>query len=139
MIRPFFSYSIVLLYLGLSCSVFAERVHITVKDGETGQTVPARAFLRCAGRPVFPSGAPSYRRGVEEHFLLSGADTLDLPGGQCQIEVTRGLEYEPSKVDQLIRYTETKGVFRKPEDGDETLSLYRQARVIYERLAAGSP
>jgi len=40
-----------------------------------------------------------------------------------------------AKVDQLIRYTETKAVFRKSEQKAETLELYRQARAVYERLA----
>jgi len=43
-----------------------------------------------------------------------------------------------AKTDDLIRYTEQKGVFTKPEHREETLKLYREARKIYERLAEGA-
>jgi hypothetical protein len=90
--------SIALLCLVFGEPAVAEKVHITVKDAETGQTIPARAYLHCAGHAVFPEGAPAYRRGAEEHFLLTGTDTFDLPSGPCRVDVARGLEYEPAQV-----------------------------------------
>jgi hypothetical protein len=98
MIRRSCSNSIALFFVCFGQLALAEKVHITVKDAETGATVPARAYLRCGDGPVFPAGTFPYRRGAEEHFLLSGTDIFDLPAGQCRIEVARGLEYEPVQV-----------------------------------------
>jgi len=86
--------------------VFGEKVQIVVKDAETGQTIPARAYLKCGGQPVFPAGAPAYRRGAEEHFLLTGNDSFDLPPSPCDLAVARGLEYEPAQT----RFTPASGV-----------------------------
>lgn len=92
------------LALALICCLFpattglAGNVRIQVKDADTGKTIPARAYLRCGGQPVFPAGAPAYRRGAEEHFLLTGNDTFDLPPSPCQLTVARGLEYEPAEL-----------------------------------------
>ncbi len=82
----------------MSTLILAERVRIEVKDAETGQAVAARAYLRCDGKAVFPPGALAYRRGAEEHFLLTGNDSFDLTPSQCEIEVVRGLEYEPTRL-----------------------------------------
>jgi hypothetical protein len=91
------------LCICLGSPAFAEKVHITVRDAEAGQTVAARAYLRCGDRPVFPAGSPAYRRGTEEHFLLGGTDTFGLPAGQCRIEVARGLEYEPLRINFTVK------------------------------------
>jgi len=80
------------------CPVLAGRTQISVTDAESGQAVAARAYLRCADKPVFPAGAPAYRRGAEEHILLSGKDTFDLPDSPCELVVVRGLEYQPARV-----------------------------------------
>ncbi len=84
--------------LFLGTGAFGEKVRIVVKDAETGQTVAARGYLKCGGQLVFPAGAPAYRRGAEEHFLLTGSDSFDLPPAPCQLTVARGLEYEPAQV-----------------------------------------
>src|SRR3974377_33898 len=89
---------IIVLCPCLNNPAFGEKIHVVVNDAETGMTVPARAYLRCAGSAVFPAGASTYRRGAEEHFLLAGTDTLDLPAAPCELEVHRGLEYEPARV-----------------------------------------
>ncbi|MFB3902191.1 MAG: CehA/McbA family metallohydrolase [Acidobacteriota bacterium] len=94
-----------LISLGFCCltldsgsALVAERVRVVVTDAETGQTVAARAYLKCGGQAVFPAGAPAYRRGAEEHFLLSGDDSFDLPSSPCELTVARGLEYEPARL-----------------------------------------
>jgi hypothetical protein len=89
---------LILLWLWSVSAAFGDKIHIMVRDAESGQLLPARAYLRCAGRPVFPAGAPAYRRGPEEHFLLTGNDTFDLTAAApCELEVQRGLEYEPGR------------------------------------------
>jgi hypothetical protein len=92
--------SLCLVVISLLCGdiLLAEKVRIEVKDAETGQAISARAYLRCGGQPVFPAGAPAYRRGAEEHFLLTGADAFELPASQCELQVARGLEYEPARL-----------------------------------------
>ena len=89
---------VLFLLIGFVLPAVGEKVTIRVNDAESGRTVAARAYLKCGGKPLIPEGVPSYRRGLEEHFLLKGADTLDLPAGPCEIEVVRGLEYEPARV-----------------------------------------
>jgi hypothetical protein len=76
----------------------AEKVQIRVKDAETGQVVPARAYLKCGDREFFPAGASVYRKGPEQHFLLAGSGTIDLPASSCDLQVVRGLEYEPARL-----------------------------------------
>ncbi len=84
--------------LFLESTALAAKVLIVVKDADTGQRVAARAYLKCRGQAVFPAGAPAYRRGAEEHFLLTGNDSFDLPSSPCELTVARGLEYEPVRV-----------------------------------------
>lgn len=106
------------LLMALCTLAIAEKIRIEVTDAETGQTVPARAYLRCGGTSVFPAGLPAYRRGLEEHFLLTGNDTLDLPASQCELKVARGLEYEPVQVS-----------FKVEEGRPVRISLRRWARM----------
>jgi hypothetical protein len=82
----------------LACAAWGASVRITVTDAQTGEVVPARAYLTCDGRRMIPADVPHYRRGEEEHFLLSGNDTLDLADGPCELVAVRGLEYEPARL-----------------------------------------
>jgi len=85
---------------------FGDKVRLVVIDADTNSILPARAYLKCGGKPVIPPGLPSYRRGLEEHFLLKGEDILDLPAGDCEIRVERGTEYEPN----TLRFTAKDGL-----------------------------
>jgi hypothetical protein len=89
---------LVLSFTSLSAGpLVGEQVRIIVKDAETGETLPARAYLKCGGETVFPPETPNYRRGPEEHFLLTGTDTFELPVSSCELTVARGLEYVPAQ------------------------------------------
>jgi hypothetical protein len=80
----------------LACAARGGTIRVTVKDAETGKTVPARAYVTCDGRRITPDHLSPYRRGAEEHFLLSGDDLLDVEGSSCELIAARGLEYHPT-------------------------------------------
>jgi hypothetical protein len=77
----------------------ASRVRIEVVDEATGRPAPARAYLWRGRTPVLPEGFPSYSRGDELHFLVSGNFELDLGAGKYTLRLERGLEYVPAEVD----------------------------------------
>ena len=90
--------AIILVSLSIALPLQAEKLRITAKDAGTGQPAAARAYLRLGGKSVIPAGSSAYRRASEEHFLLTGDDTFELEPGPYDLEVVRGLEYEPAKV-----------------------------------------
>ncbi len=83
------------------------RLRISVVDGATGQPVPARVSVSGAdGRSFAPDDAwrhaddafvRSERRMEYGYFHIDGRATLTVPAGEMVVEVTRGLEYRPSR------------------------------------------
>ncbi len=66
------------------------KLQIIVVDKQTGQPIPCRMHLRSAnGRPRVPKKAAAW----DDHFVVPGRITLDLPIGNYSFEVERGLEY----------------------------------------------
>ncbi len=148
MSRTFALCLVIPLCLCLSTPAFGEKILIAVKDAETGQTAPARAYLRCAKGKYELHLSEKLQPDVSSWVAVRAFDQAE---GTIEFSHTSPayllLDGKPvrfsedartilEKVDQLIRYTESKAAFRKPEEREETLSLYRQARAIYERLAA---
>ena len=80
-------------------AVAGSPVHIRVVDDATGQTVPARAYLKRGDEPLLPKGFSSYARGDERHFLVPGDFELDLEPGKYRLRIERGLEYVPVELD----------------------------------------
>jgi hypothetical protein len=86
---------------------------------EVSSWIAVRAFEPSEGTVTFAHTSPAY-------LLLNGTPVRFPEDARTLL----------NKVDQLIRYTETRGIFRTPAEMAETLSLYRQARSVYERLTA---
>jgi hypothetical protein len=80
-------------------AVAGSPVHIRIVDDATGQTVPARAYLKRGDEPLLPKGFSSYARGDERHFLVPGDFELDLETGKYRLRIERGLEYVPVDLD----------------------------------------
>jgi len=74
-------------------------VRVQVMDDATGQTVPARAYLKRGNESLLPAGFSSYARGDERHFLVPGDFELDLEPGKYRLRIERGLEYVPVELD----------------------------------------
>ena len=73
------------------------RVHVV--DDSSGSPIAARVYLSRANEPILPPGFPSYARGDERHFLVTGDFELDLRPGPYMIRIERGLEYIPEEID----------------------------------------
>jgi hypothetical protein len=73
------------------------RVHVV--DDSSGSTIAARVYLSRATESILPPGLPSYARGDERHFLVTGDFELDLRPGPYKIRIERGLEYIPEEID----------------------------------------
>jgi hypothetical protein len=86
---------------------------------EVSSWVAVRCFEQTEGTVTFAHTSPAW-------LLVNGTPVRFR-------EDARALS---NKIDQLIRYTENRAVFRTPAEKDETLSLYRQARSVYDRLSS---
>jgi hypothetical protein len=84
-------------------AVAGSPVHVQVVDDATGQTVPARAYLKRGDEPLLPAGFSSYARGDERHFLVPRDFELDLEPGKYRLRIERGLEYVPDELDLDVR------------------------------------
>jgi hypothetical protein len=84
-------------------AVAGSPVHVQVVDDATGQTVPARAYLKRGDEPLLPAGFSSYARGDERHFLVPRDFELDLEPGKYRLRIERGLEYVPVELDLDVR------------------------------------
>jgi hypothetical protein len=94
-------------WAGTALPAPAGGAHITVVDEASGRTVPARAYLWRGDEPLLPPGFPSYERGDERHFLVSGDFDLDLEAGRYRLRIERGLEYRPVEIDLTIARSTT--------------------------------
>lgn len=66
------------------------QLRITVVDKDTRKPIACRMHLKNpAGRPKLPKKVPCW----DDHFVVPGSITLDLPSGNYSFEVERGLEY----------------------------------------------
>jgi len=80
-------------------AVAGSPVHVRVVEDATGQTAPARAYLKRGDESLLPPGFSSYARGDERHFLVPGDFELDLEPGTYRLRIERGLEYVPVELD----------------------------------------
>lgn len=92
------------------------RVEITVTDGPTGETTPARVrFLAADGRYLPPLGhRAEVNPGIFEDMgtdLILGGDTyayvpgtfeIDLPVGTVQVEVVKGFDHRPVRTALVV-------------------------------------
>lgn len=87
---------ILLLFLiPIACSRIELAVlEFNIIDAETGQPVPARVSLWKDEIPLIPENHPSYSRGSEHHFLVSGPLRIETDGeSSYRMTIDRGLEY----------------------------------------------
>ena len=88
-----------------------------IVDQETGRGVKARCYLTdSADQPWSPSGAITYVKPLERHFIASGEFQIALPQDTYTLRVERGTEYRP-----VIRKIE----IRPTETHDEKIELAR--------------
>ncbi len=82
--------TIVLLAVEPAAAQRGGQLVLSVIDRDSGEPIACRMHLRnAAGRPLRPAGAPFW----EDHFVLDGEVTLELPRGEYTFEMERGLEY----------------------------------------------
>ena len=68
----------------------------TIVDHESGRAVKARCYLTdAADQSWSPSGAITYVKPLERHFIASGEFQIALPPGAYILRVERGTEYRP--------------------------------------------
>lgn len=66
------------------------KLQIVVVDKQTGEPIPCRMHVKSAnGRPRVPKRAVAW----DDHFVVPGKITLELPNGNYSFEVEKGLEY----------------------------------------------
>lgn len=66
------------------------KLQIVVIDKQTGQPTPCRMHLKSPnGRPRVPKKTA----GWDDHFVVPGKITLELPNGNYSFEIEKGLEY----------------------------------------------
>lgn len=88
-----------------------------IVDQESGRGVKARCYLTdSTDQPWSPSGAITYVKPLERHFIASGEFQIALPPGTYTLRVERGTEYRP-----VIRKVE----IRPTELHDEKIELAR--------------
>jgi hypothetical protein len=88
-----------------------------IVDQETGRGVKARCYLTdSADQSWSPSGAITYVKPLERHFIASGEFQIALPPGTYILRVERGTEYLP-----VIRRIE----IRPGDTHDEKVELAR--------------
>jgi hypothetical protein len=89
----------------------------TIVDHESRRAVKARCYLTdSTDQPWSPSGAITYVKPLERHFIASGEFQIALPPGAYTLRVERGTEYRP-----VIRRIE----IRATEIHDEKIELAR--------------
>ena len=72
------------------------RLRVTIIDKDTGRAVHARCYLTDSfDQPWSPSGAITYVKPLERHFIASGEFGIALPEGTYTLRVERGTEYRP--------------------------------------------
>lgn len=93
------------------------RLRAAIVDQERAGGVKARCYLTdSADQPWSPSGAITYVKPLERHFIASGEFQIALPPGTYTLRVERGTEYRP-----VIRKFE----IRPGELHDEKIELGR--------------
>jgi len=71
-------------------------LRVSIIDQETGRGCQARCYLTdAADQPWSPSGAITYVKPLERHFIASGEFQIALPPGRYTLRVERGTEYRP--------------------------------------------
>ena len=81
---------------------------VTILDQKTRHEVPARCYLTGSDDKAWtPSGAITYVKPLEQHFIASGKFQISLPPGAYSLRVERGTEYHPVSRSIEIHPTET--------------------------------
>jgi len=86
---------LVVAMASMATSADAAPVRVRVRDAASGAAVAARAYLWRGNESLLPAGFPSYDKGVERHFLVTGDFVLDLEPGAYRLRFERGSEYVP--------------------------------------------
>ena len=73
----------------------AAPVRVRVRDAASGAAIAARVYLWRGNDVLLPAGFPSYDKGPERHFLVTGDFILDLDPGEYHLRLERGHEYVP--------------------------------------------
>ncbi len=78
-------------------SAATEKLHLEIVD-ELNRPLPARVLVRDqAGNDHAPSGSIPVPLGKDHWFVSSGTSELDVPSGELNLRVERGLEFHPEK------------------------------------------
>ena len=86
-----------LVFIGLTGSVVAETMDLQVLD-ETAVSVPCRVLVRPVGGDcLVPENATELVIGPDRWFMASGKVQLEVPPGEVEVRIERGLEYSPFK------------------------------------------
>ncbi len=105
-----------LILAGLWSSAWAAQnrdVTLHVTDMASGKPVVARVYIWREGVPILPAGFPSYDKGREKHFLVSGDAGLRLPEGTYRLRFEKGLEYFPEELELQVAKTIERTVTMK--------------------------
>lgn len=71
-------------------------LRVAIVDQERGRDVKARCYLTdSTDQPWSPSGAITYVKHLERHFIASGEFQIALPPGTYILRMERGTEYRP--------------------------------------------
>ncbi|HVN82685.1 MAG TPA: alpha/beta fold hydrolase [Terriglobia bacterium] len=75
-------------------SLPSSTIQVEIRDAASHQIVPARIYLLDQnGNLQVPTGAITYEKYKEHHFISQGSFQLALPPGKYTLEVERGPEY----------------------------------------------
>jgi len=71
-------------------------LHVEVRDAGNRRGVAARCYLTDeSGKPWTPTGAFTYDKRQEHHFITQGIFDIAVPSGRYLLRVERGPEYQP--------------------------------------------
>lgn len=108
------------------------RLQARIVDVDTGQTLPARIYLRASDGKTYVPVNTFHRRGERllEHFFHSNGDfTLQVPTGEVTVEAMHGFEYYPAA--KILDIEENQTVYT-------TIKLKRMVDLKTEGWYSGS-
>ena len=87
------------------------KLRVEVRDRGSGKVIPARFYLTdAAGKHWAPTGAITYDKNDEHHFISSGPFSIDLPAGRYTLTCERGPEYRPHSGSIDLKTSEERSI-----------------------------
>src|SRR5262249_45635085 len=68
-----------------------------------------------SGKPMTPQNVLAYHKGQEDHFIVPGQISVELPPGHYRVHAERGPEHRPASVELDLRAGERRQVKLHPE------------------------